>query len=57
MDLITLNNLEQAKQESIQTLNYNSFFKIREMLYQADSLNMKVKRDNEEMEFKLKKSR
>jgi len=30
MDLINLNNLEQAKQESIQTLNYNSFFKIRE---------------------------
>ena len=30
MDLINLNNLEQAKQESIQTLNYNSFYKIRE---------------------------
>ena len=30
MDLINLNNLEQAKQESIETLNYNSFVRIRE---------------------------
>jgi predicted aspartyl protease len=43
---------------SVDTANLcDSFFKIRDMLYQADSLNMKVKRDNEEMEFKLKKSR
>lgn len=35
----------------------DSFFKIRDLLYQSDSLNMKVKRNNEEMEFKLKKSR
>jgi len=43
---------------SVDTANLcDSFFKKRDMLYQADSLNMKVKRDNEEMEFKLKKSR
>jgi predicted aspartyl protease len=43
---------------SVDTANLcDSFFKIRDMLYQADSLNMKVKLDNEEMEFKLKKSR
>jgi predicted aspartyl protease len=43
---------------SVDTANLcDSFFKIRDMLYQANSLNMKVKRDNEEMEFKLKKSR
>jgi hypothetical protein len=43
---------------SVDTANLcDSFFKIRDMLYQADSLNMKVKRDNEEVEFKLKKSR
>lgn len=43
---------------SVDTANLcDSFFKIRDMLYKADSLNMKVKRDNEEMEFKLKKSR
>ena len=30
MYLINLNNLEQAKQESIETLNYNSFIRIRE---------------------------
>jgi predicted aspartyl protease len=43
---------------SIDTMNLcDSFFKIRDILYQADSLNMKVMRDNVEVELKLKKSR
>lgn len=51
-------NLVSVDKLSVDTANLcDSFFKIRDMLYQADSLNMKVKRGNEKMEFKLKKSR
>jgi len=48
--LVSLNNI------SVDKLNLcDSYFKIREILNQADSLNMKVMRNKEEMEFNLTK--
>jgi predicted aspartyl protease len=48
--LVSLNNFSVDKQNLC-----DSYFKIREILNQTDSLNMKVMRNNEEMEFILTK--
>lgn len=53
-----MDRLVSVNQLNVDSANLcNSFFKIRELLYQADSLNMKVRRNNLEIEFNLKKEK